>query len=395
MNITNRLKLFPITTAVTENKQREQTLTIANCNLAELAERFGTPLYLYDRATLDQRATAYREALATHYPAPSFITYAGKAGLNLALAQWTQTQQLWLDCTGAGELYIAQTAQVPHDKILVHGVNKSEEDLVTAIQQAAVIVVDNLEELARLHQLYTAYPAEKPELWLRIRPGHAVETHAYHQTGQSDSKFGLSPTEAQEAVAFCQTHKLPLMGLHIHQGSGFRDPAPVGPGITVALDLMAQLRDELNWVAQSFSPGGGWGMAYHEDDLPHPDMPKLHIEPGRTLVAQAGVALYRVGAVKQTPQRRWLLLDGGMADNVRPALYGIRYSALPVEQPERDATDKNAWLAGPYCESGDVIIEDLPLPEIQVGEIVAVPMSGAYQLGLGSNYNGGDADSAA
>jgi len=386
MTINSRLELFPLT-AHFSNAQ----LTIAGCDLEDLAQRFGTPLYLYDRVTSD-------------------ITYAGKAGLSLALAQWTQTQNLWLDCTGAGELHIAHTANVPRARVLVHGVNKTAEDLQAAIQFAGIIVVDNLEELNRLHHIYQNQQGQPlPDLWLRVRPGHAVETHAYHQTGQSDSKFGLDPVEMAQAVAFCQTHKLPLTGLHIHQGSNFSDPAPLGPGMDVILDLMAQLRDEFGWIAQSFCPGGGWGVAYHEDELPHPSvdqyiafisthlvdgcrlrnlpLPKLYVEPGRTLVARAGVAIYQVGAVKETPQRRWLLLDGGMADNVRPALYGIRYSALPVQLPTR-TNQRPAWLAGPYCESGDVLIESLPLPDIQVGELLAVPMSGAYQLGLGSNYNG-------
>ena len=404
MIINSRLELFPLTTHVDQAQ-----LTIAGCRLSDLAQRFGTPLYLYDRATLDESARAYQQALATHYPASSAVVYAGKAGLSLALAQWTQTQQLWLDCTGAGELHIAQAASVPRERILVHGVNKTAEDLRAATQQAAIIVVDNMEELNRLYHIHQEQSSTLPDLWLRIRPGHAVDTHAYHQTGQADSKFGLDPVETIQAVTFCQQHQLPITGLHIHQGSNFSDPGPVEPGMDVILDLMAQLRDELDWIAQSFCPGGGWGVAYHEDELPHPSvdqyiafvaghlvagcqqrnlpLPALYVEPGRTLVARAGVAIYQVGAVKETPQRHWLLLDGGMADNVRPALYGIRYSALPVQEPNRP-NHKTAWLAGPYCESGDVLIEDLPLPDVQVGEFLAVPMSGAYQLGLGSNYNG-------
>jgi diaminopimelate decarboxylase len=246
-------------------------------------------------------------------------------------------------------------------------------------------------------------------LWLRVKPGLAVDTHAYRQTGQSDSKFGMAPQETMDAVALCLAQGLPLAGLHFHQGSHFHDPAPIGPALATVLDLVEEIRDQSGWVPQALSPGGGWGVPYHEADLPHPSiedyvsfvgkqladgcrarnlpLPRLQLEPGRSLVARAGVAVYRVGAIKYTPARRWLLIDGGLADNPRPALYGARYSALPVRDPTRLATTQ-VWLAGPYCESGDVLIEDLPLPEIAEGELLAVPVSGAYHLSMGSNYNG-------
>jgi diaminopimelate decarboxylase len=199
------------------------------------------------------------------------------------------------------------------------------------------------------------------------------------------------------------------VGVHFHLGSQFHDPAPVGKAVSRLLDLLEPIRDETGWFPQVISPGGGWGVAYHEDDLPHPGiaeyvqaiarrlkdgcsrrglpLPRLQLEPGRSLIARAGVAIYQVGSVKRTAHRRWLLLDGGLADNPRPALYGARYSALPVANPHRPPGDP-AWLAGPYCESGDVLIENLPLPEIQTGEWIAVPVSGAYQLSMSSNYNG-------
>jgi diaminopimelate decarboxylase len=236
-----------------------------------------------------------------------------------------------------------------------------------------------------------------------------VDTHAYRQTGQHDSKFGFSAGEALTAVEMAQALALPVTGFHFHQGSQFFDPTPVGPGIDTVLDLVQTLYQRHGWLPATICPGGGWGVAYHEDELPQPSiesyiafiaqhlvegcqrrglpLPRLQVEPGRSLVARAGVAIYRVGAVKQTPSRRWLLIDGGMADNPRPALYGARYSALPVAKPDRpDASP--AWLAGPYCESGDVLIEGLPLPEVAAGELLAIPASGAYHVNMGSNYNG-------
>ncbi|MCB0047753.1 MAG: diaminopimelate decarboxylase [Caldilineaceae bacterium] len=401
-----RLDLFPITARIVGDGASAR-LQIGGCDLTDLAAQFGTPLYLYDRATLDTAVAAYEGALSA-YPGPTGITYAGKAGMNLALAQWAASHALWLDCTGQGEIAVARAAGVDRAQILVHGVNKSPEDLAAAVDAAGVIVVDNLDELQRLIALADDGVA-LPQLWLRLRPGVAVETHAYRQTGQSDSKFGLSSDEFLAGIRLGQAHDLPLTGLHFHQGSHFHDPAPIGPALDAVLDLLAVVRSETGWTAQHLSPGGGWGVAYHEDDLPQPSvadyvgfisnglqggcakrnlpLPALHVEPGRSLVARAGVALYRVGAVKRTPNRRWLLLDGGMSDNIRPALYGARYSALPVVQPGRSASG-SAWLGGPYCESGDVLIQDLPMADVTPGELVAVPASGAYHIAMSSNYNG-------
>ena len=291
------------------------------------------------------------------------ITYAGKAALFLAIAEWVRDHNLQLDCTGIGELSIARLANVGRANILVHGVNKSPADLQMAADLAGTIVVDNLTELRRLASFD---PASMPALWLRVRPGLAVETHAFTQTGQVDSKFGMGTTEVHEAVAFCLKAKLPLSGLHIHQGSHFHDPSPLGPALRTVLDLAVSLRQEYGWVPEHLSAGGGWGVAYHEDDLPQPSvdqyvqfvartlidecatldlpLPALHLEPGRSLIARAGVAIYRVGAIKQTAARQWALLDGGMADNIRPALYGARYSALPVRDTPTHPCD--ADMAG-------------------------------------------------
>jgi diaminopimelate decarboxylase len=394
-----RLALFPDTTRI-EN----DALTIAGLDLARLAEEFGTPLYLYDRQTMDNAVAAYRSALAQAYPAPGGFTYAGKAFLCLAIAEWTGEHGLWVDCTGLGEIAIAAAAGVPPERLLVHGVNKSAADLEAACDHAGVIVVDNLAELQRLADLSRRRPV--PQVWLRFQPGLAVATHAYTQTGHSDSKFGMDAQQLMEAAHLCRKDGLALTGLHFHQGSQFRDPAPLETGILRALELANELGFNGDWT---LSPGGGWGVAYHEDDLPQPDiteyirvlsaavvkgcrenrlpLPCLRMEPGRSLVARAGVALYRVGAVKRTATRTWVLMDGGLADNPRPALYGARYTALPVRGPERPA-DIPTWLAGPYCESGDVLIEGLPMPEVHEGDLIAVPVSGAYQLSMSGNYNG-------
>jgi len=397
-----RLQLFPITTTIENN-----SLAIDGCDLATLAKEHGTPLYLYDRATMDSAVANYKSALQLHYPAPSSITYAGKAFLNLAIAQWIQLHNLFVDCTGEGEIAMAVAGCVPREHILVHGVNKSQADLESAIKRSGTIVVDNLTELHRITELFPNSYSLFPNLWLRLLPGVAVQTHHSHtQTGQHDSKFGMTSAEIVEAAQFCKMNNLPLNGLHFHQGSNFRDASPLKAAIELGLDLAIEIGLADGW---HFSPGGGWGVAYHEDELPQPDsneyvrmiaenviegcktrglaLPHLHLEPGRSLVARAGVAVYTVGAVKRRGDKVWILTDGGMTDNPRHAMYGARYSCLTVSSPGGEKVGKVS-IAGPYCESGDVVIEDLLMPKIEAGELIAIPASGAYHLSMSSNYNG-------
>ncbi len=404
----SRLALFPRTTRVVPVNGRPQ-LTVDGHPLAALAARYGTPLYLYDQATLDAAADEYLDALKRHYPAPAGLTYAGKAFLAPRMARWAAERGLWVDCTGAGEIALAAAGGVPPAGLLVHGVNKTPADMQAAQQRAATVVVDHPDELRAWLDLRRR-GAPLPQLWLRLRPGVDVETHAHIQTGQAVSKFGFGLEEAADAVRLCCEHNLPLTGLHFHLGSNFRDPAPLRAAVHSAADFAARMRARHAWQARHFSPGGGWGVAYHEDDLPHPPVagyvravaawvqaafrrrglppPILHLEPGRSLAARAGVALYRVGAVKTAGGRRWLLVDGGLADNPRPALYGARYTALPVHWPQRPPVEPPAWVGGPFCESGDVLLRGLPLPDVRPGDLLAVPMSGAYHLSMGSNYNG-------
>jgi diaminopimelate decarboxylase len=406
--LTDRLNLFPVSTSI-----QNDSLFIAGHALSSLAAKHGTPLYIYDRHTLDSSVADYHSALRKYYPAPSHITYAGKAFLCKAIAGWTQTHDLFVDCTGQGEIAIAVAGSVPRKNILVHGVNKSLTDLQSAIEHAGTVVVDNLTELHRIHVIppmpFRGNDISQNDisLWLRLLPGVAVHTHHSHtQTGQHDSKFGMTRGEILEAAKFCSENNLPLKGLHFHQGSNFRDPEPLIPAIELALDLAKEIGFSGEW---HFCPGGGWGVAYHEDELPNPsiesyvrgiaeaviegcqsrglELPHLHLEPGRSLIARAAVAIYRVGALKKRGDKTWLLTDGGMADNPRFALYSARYSCLPVTGLGREGSRK-ASIAGPYCESGDVVIEDLPMPAVEEGELLAIPVAGAYHLSMSSNYNG-------
>ena len=404
----DRLALFPNSTRV-----RNDALFIAGHDLASLADRYLTPLYIYDRLTMDACVVEYKSALRGHYPGSSHITYAGKAFLCKAIAEWTQAHKLFVDCTGESEIAIAMAGNVPRENILVHGVNKSTADLQSAIIHAGTIVVDNLTELKQVVTtsvaLFTTTEVVNtfPNLWLRLLPGVPVATHHAHtQTGQHESKFGMTREEILEAADFCKGHNLPLKGIHFHQGSNFRDPEPLIPAIEMALDLAKEIGFREEW---HFCPGGGWGVAYYENELPDPsiesyvrgiaeavvegcsqrglDLPHLHLEPGRSLIARAGVAIYRVGAVKRRKDRTWLLVDGGMADNPRHALYGARYSCLTVTGVERERSEQ-VHIAGPFCESGDILIEDLFMPRVEEGELIAIPVAGAYHMSMSSNYNG-------
>ena len=397
--IADRLALFPDSTRI-----QNDSLFIAGYDLASLASQYQTPLYIYDRVTMDASAAEYKGALKDYYPGPSEITYAGKAFLCKAIAQWTQDHKLWLDCTGEGEIAIAVAGNVPRENILVHGVNKSKADLQSAFQHAGTIVVDNLTELKNV---VATSVATTPNLWLRLLPGVPVDTHHAHtQTGQHESKFGMTPAEILEAARFCKEHHLPLKGIHFHQGSNFRDASPLIKAIEIGLDLAQEMGFNDNW---HFSPGGGWGVAYHEDELPQPDtddyvhiiadmvikgcqtrgltLPHLHLEPGRSLIARAGVAVYKVGAIKRRGDKVWILTDGGMTDNPRYAIYAARYSCLTVTGVEREINEVVS-IAGPYCESGDVVIENLSMPRVEEGELIAIPVTGAYHLSMSSNYNG-------
>lgn len=403
IQLSERLKLFPDSTTL-----QSGSLFIAGHDLASLAADHGTPLYIYDRATLNASANSYTDALSTYYGARSHITYAGKAFLCKSIAAWTQEHDFYIDCTGVGEIAIAEAAHAKRGHILVHGVNKSEADLTAGLRYAGTIVVDNLTELHRIQLLLANYSAAPPNLWLRLLPGLAVHTHHMAtQTGQQDSKFGMTRDELMQAAQICKSANLPLAGIHFHQGSNFRDPEPLIPAIEMALDIALEIGFSGEW---HFCLGGGWAVAYHEDELPNPsiesyvrgiaesvvegcqqrglELPHLHLEPGRSLVARAGVAIYRVGAVKKRGAKTWLLIDGGMADNPRFALYGARYSCLPVSGSGLESEAWNVSIGGPYCESGDILIENLLMPEVHEGELIAIPVAGAYHLSMASNYNG-------
>jgi diaminopimelate decarboxylase len=322
-------------------------------------------------------------------------------------------QGMGLDVVSGGELLVAQRANFPLQQISFHGNNKSEEELRLALRLGVGrIVLDNWSELERLTRIAREWE-QKPAVLLRVAPDVETDTHKYLQTGHAASKFGfpLGNGEAKAAaLQLIHEGQLRLLGLHAHSGTMLREVNPYQECLERLLALAVELYREAQWWPEEISPGGGWAVPTPESG-PTPGIeelaralhmsmerglvgvginlpaPTLLIEPGRSIIARAGVAVYRIGARKVTPAGvTYLFVDGGMGDNIRPALYGASYTALAVEHMQAPPTE-NVCIAGRYCESGDILIEQVALPSLREGDLLALPCAGAYCLPMASNYN--------
>jgi diaminopimelate decarboxylase len=399
------LDLFPETTRVTT----ANTLAIAGCDLVDLAERFGTPLYVYDAQTIIGRAGAFREALAASYSGRATVCYAAKAYVAPWLLKLLAPEGLGLDVVSAGELFVAAAAGFPRERVYFHGNNKGEDELAYALEEKiGRVVIDNLEEVERLGRL-AAKRGTKQAVLLRLAPSVDVHTHAHLTTGAPDTKFGLDITSgaAEEGVrAILAQRSLDLRGFHAHIGSQITDVEPYRASVARIFAFAAAMREKTGFVMREMSPGGGYAVRYvPEDPAVDPiamvrevaaavvaaakrhgfDLPEITVEPGRSIVAPAGVAVYRVGSVKKGA-RTYVAVDGGMADNIRPTAYGAKYTAVLANRVN-DASTADVAIAGKYCETGDILIQGVRLPLPRAGDLVAVPVSGAYQLAMASNYN--------
>ena len=400
------LDLFPDTVRITPGNR----LAIGGCDLVELAERFGTPLYIYDAATIVARAGAYREALRASYAGEATVCYAAKAYIAPWLLKIVAGEDLGLDVVSAGELHVAAAAGFPMGRTYFHGNNKGEDELAYALdQKIGRIVIDNQDEIARLGLLAAARGIKQPVL-LRLAPGVDAHTHAHLTTGAPDTKFGLDIAggAAMEGVRAILAHaSLDLRGFHAHIGSQLRDAKPYRESVERLFAFAAKMRAEFGFVMRELSPGGGYAVRYVPGDpevkavdmvrevaaavvvgaKKHGfDLPEITIEPGRSIVAPAGVALYRVGSVKRGG-RTYVAVDGGMADNIRPTAYGAEYTAALANRPSDKHDIAEVAIAGKYCETGDILIQKVSLPLPRAGDLVAIPVSGAYQLSMASNYN--------
>jgi len=400
----SRLVLFPRTAEVS----RKGHLVIGGCDTVALAEEYGTPLYVFDEATLRQKCAEFREEFSRRYPETS-IVYAGKAFINRALALIFKEAGLGLDVVSGGELSIARSVDFPMAKVYLHGNNKSAEELGMALEaKVGHIVIDNTQELEMLAAL-AGQRGVRPDVLLRLTPGVDPHTHHHITTGVVDSKFGIPLAAADEAVVRAMSAaSLNLIGLQFHIGSQIFEVEPYRAAIRIILDLAAEVKRKHGFKLQELDVGGGFAVQYTVE-APAPSvadyadvivstvkekcrehnlgLPRLVIEPGRSIVGRAGVALYRVGVVKEIPGVRcYISVDGGMADNIRPAIYGARYEAV-VASRMNDSQKRKVTIAGKFCESGDILIKDIDLPGMSAGDILAVPDCGAYCLAMASNYN--------
>lgn len=397
---------------VTAGRKGSGQLEVGGCDVIELAKQHGTPLYLYDQATLGATMAEYRLALEKYWPGQADVAYAAKAWLSTALAQWAAANRLGMDVVSEGELRHALYAGFPAAQIHAHGNNKPDSFLRACVESGVGrVVLDHRGEAERLAAICASLG--KPQaVWLRLNPATApLDTHASIQTGQESSKFGLSIADgsASWVANYVEANRwLDWRGLHFHIGSQFANTLSLCTAASRVLNWCAMLPTELRRKPTEFSPGGGWAVPYTPNapylppttairdlsqailaaltshDLP---LPTLILEPGRELVARAGVALYTVGALKQAGLVRYAFLDGGLADNPRPSLYDATYHALLANRA--GGKEQTIYtLAGPFCESGDTLIRDIALPDLQEKDLIAVPVSGAYQLSMASTYNG-------
>ena len=397
--------VFPVTAGVSDAGR----LTLGGCDVVNLVAEFGTPLYVFDEDTLRMMCRDFVGEFTARYPDTKTL-YASKAYVNPALARLIHEEGLGFDVVSGGELAVVMASGIPAGDVYFHGNNKTPDELEMALDSGVGrIVIDNAYELDLLDRLARARGVSQDVL-LRVSPGVDPHTHAHTTTGTLDSKFGLAieTGEAERAVLDAiAAPNLNVVGLHFHLGSPIFELEPYAIAVDAVLTFAHGLASR-GLELKEFSPGGGFAIGYMRDRLPpsvgaYADVitstlkqrardlgieePTLVIEPGRSIVGRAGVALYTVGAIKDIPSvRKYVSLDGGMGDNIRPALYDSQYEAVAANRM-LDPAEETVTLAGKYCESGDVLVKDVDLPRLSHGDVVAIPASGAYAPSMASNYN--------
>jgi diaminopimelate decarboxylase len=382
------LDLFPETARIAKGE-----LELAGLGASALLREHGSPLLVYDEATLRAQARAYRGAAPD-----AFVCYGTKAFPSVAILRIFAEEGLGADVSTLGEIRFAQEAGIAGSRLVMHGNNKSDDELRTAAEARALVVIDSLEEIER------ARAAGVRRSLIRVTPGIDADTHTKIRTGHHGSKFGLPPDDTIEALR----RRPEAEGLHVHLGSQLLDAAAALSAVDWMATFAARARAEAGWELRTLDLGGGLGVATApgerslgidafvrglltelERALAEHGLaqPQVILEPGRSLVARAGVTLYTVGAVKRVATgTTWIAVDGGISDNPRPALYGARYTALLANRAEEPPAGTYS-VAGKHCESGDVLIESVELPEPRRGDILAVPATGAYTLAMSSTYN--------
>lgn len=385
-------------------------LEIGGVDTLDIVKEYGTPVYVYDVALIRERAKGFKETFE-RLEIKAQVAYASKAFSTIAMVQLAEQEGLSLDVVSGGELFTALAAEFPVNRIHFHGNNKSREELIMALNhEIGCIVVDNFYELAMLEELCQEKKVNA-DILLRVTPGIEAHTHDYILTGQEDSKFGFDLQNGQASRALEQSMQskfLNLLGVHCHIGSQIFDTTGFVLAARKIFTKLHEWKEAFSFEAKVLNLGGGFGIRYTEDDTPipaskyveeiiqevknqatyyHMPVPEIWIEPGRSLVGDAGTTLYQIGSRKEVPNvRNYLAVDGGMSDNIRPALYEAKYEAVLANRP-LDEVKETVSIAGKCCESGDMLIWDLPLPEAGQEDILAVFCTGAYGYSMANNYN--------
>lgn len=386
-------------------------LTIGGMDAVDLAEKYGTPLYVMDEEMIRKSCRSFRESMDRYYSGAGLVCYASKTFCCKEICRICNDEGMGLDVVSAGELYTAMSVNYPAEKICFHGNNKTDEELAMALEKGVGrIVVDNIYELERLGKM-AASMGKTASIMFRIKPGIDAHTHNFIMTGQIDSKFGfaLETGEAFEAVKKAiSTEGIRLSGLHCHIGSQIFDIDPFVKAAEVMISFIGKIKRELSYEIDELNLGGGFGIKYTDDDNPVPydrymekvsekvreccgkegvKLPFILIEPGRSIAAPAGITLYSVGGKKVIPGiRTYVSVDGGMGDNPRYALYQSKYDAVAANKADKERCE-TVTIAGKCCETGDLIGEGMPLQEAEPGDIIAVLATGAYNYSMSSNYN--------
>ncbi len=387
---------------------KENELYIGNMSTKELINEFGSPLYVIDEQLVRDKCRAY---LNNFKACENKVAYAGKAFLTKAMCKIISEEGLSLDVVSGGELYTAYKSGFPMENIIFHGNNKTIEEITMGINfGVGTFVVDNYYEMNKINEIANEKDICQ-KIYLRITPGIEAHTHEYIKTGQIDSKFGFTMLNSETINAVETAMKLPnikLEGLHCHIGSQIFDIAPYKEAVEVMLKLIQEIKEKTDYEINELDLGGGFGIYYTSEDDPKTaeafctaildkatqvvktlsiKLPRLIIEPGRSIIGNAGTTLYTVGSIKEIKGvRKYVSVDGGMTDNIRPALYNAVYECA-VANKFCDEQLEKVTIAGKCCESGDILITDANIPRVVSGDILAVATTGAYGFSMSSNYN--------
>lgn len=385
-------------------------LLIGGVDTVQLAEQYGTPLYVYDVERIRQNARSFVQTFQ-NLGVQAQVAYASKAFSSIAMLQVAKEEGLSLDVVSQGELYTAIQAEFPAERIHLHGNNKNIEELEMAIKNdIGCVVVDNFWEIDLLNGLLQEHDKEMDVL-LRVTPGIEAHTHDYILTGQEDSKFGFDLWNGHAEQALTQLmeyERIQVKGLHCHIGSQIFETHGFVMAVRKLFEALQQWKDQYGFIPEVLNLGGGFGIQYTDEDEPLPRstyveeliaevrnqiasmniaMPEIWIEPGRAIVGDAGITLYTIGSIKDIPEvRTYVSVDGGMTDNLRPALYHAKYAA-DVANKMNDPKEQVVSIAGKCCESGDMLIWDVELPNVNSGDILATFSTGAYGYAMSNHYN--------